>query len=268
MSTEFTGAPLVMGSVRGARVFDVDALGRLTGVSYRQVWTPGENDAECKIPVVSKAESEEMNGRYYGREISISRGYYTYGPPAHRVKGTPHDLASCNCGFYAYYDGGANDYEASGKVHGVVDAWGETTIGTRGFRASKAKILALAVPAPDNRLVMKIRRSHKVARVAYVVGILFGLLGTISGAIHSRNWVVVMSFVGLMLNVVGLVWNLINEPPKLPADESASLRKRIAARYPDVPMFESVADLLAAFPPDRGAEPTPETDPEFWTRSI
>lgn len=51
-----------------------------------------------------------------------------------------HDFTTCTCGFYAYLNG-TNDY-SSRQVIGVVEGYGETFLGTRGFRTSKAKIVA------------------------------------------------------------------------------------------------------------------------------
>jgi hypothetical protein len=63
------------------------------------------------------------------------------------------DYARCSCGFYAYLNG-VNEYHMMGqlmsmaltgriRVTGIVEGYGETFIGTRGFRAKKAKIVAL-----------------------------------------------------------------------------------------------------------------------------
>lgn len=119
---EFDGKSFAAGVVTGTRAFDVDKLGRLLGVSYRKVWTPGENVAECLSPPM-------------------------YGPDGSPAE---HEMTECGHGFYGYYEG-SNDYYGSGHVMGVVEAYGETVIGTRGFRASKARIVALHIPA-DVRL--------------------------------------------------------------------------------------------------------------------
>ena len=46
--SQFDGIGFAPGVVRGARAFDIDELGRLVGVTHRQVWIPGENIAECR----------------------------------------------------------------------------------------------------------------------------------------------------------------------------------------------------------------------------
>jgi hypothetical protein len=60
-----------------------------------------------------------------------------------------HQVATCSCGFYAYFDE-ANDYADSTTVTGVIEAYGKVTIGTRGFRAEKARLRALVIPRLRN----------------------------------------------------------------------------------------------------------------------
>jgi len=95
----------------GARSFRVDKLGRLTGIHFPQIWKPGENVAECR------AENQVKKA---------------------------HSIASCAHGFYAYYDG-SDDYHSDGLVSGVVEGYGESVIGSRGFRVMKARIVALKI---------------------------------------------------------------------------------------------------------------------------
>lgn len=58
---------------------------------------------------------------------------------------TKHSLDDCSCGFYAYYEG-SNDYYREGMVMAIVKGTGELILGTRGFRAEKAEIVALHIP--------------------------------------------------------------------------------------------------------------------------
>lgn len=169
---QFDGIGMALGVVTGARSFKVDKLGRLTGIHYDQVWTPGENVCECR-----KKEGAS-GGTYTVRMVPDYRGF-TLSPytnyqivtdayaaqviastsaptlPAtvdpkpiekKKVKPKPHSMGDCACGFYGYYDG-SNDYYQKGYVAGVVEGYGEALIGTRGFRVSKARIVALRIPA-------------------------------------------------------------------------------------------------------------------------
>jgi len=122
---KFSGKEFAATSAKGARSFKIDPLGRLTGIHYRQVWTPGENQAECRADLGNHAEGQ---------------------------------FPQCRCGFYGYYDG-SNDYHDRGLVSGVVEGYGEAVLGSQGFRVMKARILALTindtVPAPVARLVAR-----------------------------------------------------------------------------------------------------------------
>lgn len=59
-----------------------------------------------------------------------------------------HDFGDCSCGFYAYLNG-CNEYEWAWSVTGVIEGYGETWIGDRGFRSAKARIIALAAAETD-----------------------------------------------------------------------------------------------------------------------
>lgn len=58
----------------------------------------------------------------------------------------PHSLDGCSCGFYAYFNSSSNEYFSLSSVTGIIEGYGETNIGTKGFRCAKAKIVALYVP--------------------------------------------------------------------------------------------------------------------------
>jgi len=76
-----------------------------------------------------------------------------------------HNFATCSCGFYAYLNG-CNEYEWPTSVVGIIEGFGETLIGDRGFRASKARILALAPgPAVPPELVEMIRAQYPTVPV-------------------------------------------------------------------------------------------------------
>lgn len=129
---DFDGVSFAAGVVTGTRAFDVDKLGRLIGVAYAVVWTPGENQAKCM-------HRDEFGSLMYGSSRVELR----------EARRAPHSIADCAHGFYGYYEG-SNDYYAEGRVMAVVEGYGDTVIGTRGFRASKARIVALHIPGGMN----------------------------------------------------------------------------------------------------------------------
>ncbi|MDA8439402.1 MAG: hypothetical protein M0Z51_11170 [Propionibacterium sp.] len=190
---EFDAPEFSIEPVTGTRSFEVDKLGRLTGVTYRTVWTPGENKHQCHV-----ADTD-----FSGMISAFSA--YIYGDPAPTaVSSAPkpsskpaHNLPGCKCGFYGYYDG-SDDYGKPARVSGVIEGYGEVVIGTRGFRATKARIVALTIEA--------------------------------------------------------------DVPPHLAA--------KVRHNYADIPFYESFAQMVAAHPCDCTQGVTPESDPEFWTRSI
>lgn len=147
---EFDALGLALGVVTGARAFDVDSLGRLTGIHYKQVWRPGENVAECRKSDNPYADLASM----FTFTFTGTRLVQTKKPES------PHSRETCQCGFYGYYDG-SNDYHQKGRISGVVEGYGEVLIGTRGFRAAKARIVALRIPksVPD-RLAALVRRNY------------------------------------------------------------------------------------------------------------
>lgn len=71
--------------------------------------------------------------------------------PAHRP-GQMH----CTCGYYAYLDLKNNPHDHYGNVLGLVEGYGVVTVGTRGFRAEKARLVAMigqvveALPGPPD----------------------------------------------------------------------------------------------------------------------
>lgn len=164
MSTaEFSGQEyeFAVGSLQGLRAWDVDEHGRLHGVTHREVWRPGENVSVCKKtirtpcprPTITRGSrpAEPEHGRKKKRHDMVAfevtfapsipcgdptcGGSYHYGPPPHRFD------PSCECGFWAYDEAG---FTPQGEIVGVIDAYGKTTIGTKGFRAEKARIVALS----------------------------------------------------------------------------------------------------------------------------
>lgn len=122
------GGLFALGSVVGARSWKVTEDGFLRSVHRDHVWVPGRNDAEC---------------------LRFKSSPYQYGSPMVFDRFEPHGDSSeffeCQCGFYGYFDG-SNDYYRPGRVAGMIEGFGETVIGTRGFRAMRAVIVALTFP--------------------------------------------------------------------------------------------------------------------------
>lgn len=177
---EFSGEQFefAVGSLQGLRAWNVDDLGRLHGVTHREVWRPGENVSVCKqtrvIPCPNPASKPSLADDAVGggkrrrnkRDDSDrcpcgcgltvqdvrSGGVRSLherpscGEPTCRdgghIVGSDHRFdPSCQCGFWAYDEA---SFAAQGEIVGVIDAYGKTTIGTKGFRAEKARIVGLS----------------------------------------------------------------------------------------------------------------------------
>lgn len=118
--SDFGDRPFVAGSLTGVRSFSVWD-GRLASPLYNRTggWSAGENIAACRSPASN-----------WMREYA--------GKTQHRA-----GSMGCHCGFYAYFRPGHNPHHASGNILGLVEGYGLVTVGNRGFRAEKARIVAL-----------------------------------------------------------------------------------------------------------------------------
>lgn len=157
MSADFDGTPLVAGSVVGVRGFNVDDDGWLRGLFHASAFRPGVNEAQhrgisrsggrCGLPSLEMAHAlNRIQAAMAGRQMSTplptrcaSPGCEKCGNPSdmkHRVAGL-----NCTCGYYAYFDD-----RPSGAVAAVIEGTGVVTLGSRGFRAQKAQLVALVDP--------------------------------------------------------------------------------------------------------------------------
>lgn len=132
--SDFAGLDLAAGDVTGMRVWNLDVWGRLTGVSYPVVWTPGENVAACR-----RANSSYV---YFDKEAEGCPGITD---------------PKCGCGFWAYHYGGADH---TGHVTGIISGYGKTTIGERGFRCEKAKVVAFSMDGVTRQHARMLSRNY------------------------------------------------------------------------------------------------------------
>jgi hypothetical protein len=126
VSSHYTGVEraLVPGTLRGFRQWrpGLDQSLRPVNIQEAPPWSRGINHAICSP------------------KESLYTGAYA------RPHSAPH--SPCQCGFYAHYDPEIsvplNYYVNSPHtVHGIIEASGKVIMGTRGFRAEKAEIVAL-----------------------------------------------------------------------------------------------------------------------------
>lgn len=177
--SDFSDRPFVAGSLVGLRAFSVDQLGRLVGPSYPQIFTPGDNEASCKrdpyVDTLTYSLMKMQEGMYRSLYWSPpgppappaqpKRSFWHIGGSSSDTPSSDHSLSSaavekvkdpeppkhslagldCQCGFYAYFDG-RNDYKDPTRIAAIIEGFGVCTVGTRGFRASKARLVAIVVP--------------------------------------------------------------------------------------------------------------------------
>lgn len=108
------------GTVRGLRWWSVTAYRDTYGLNGMWgLWTPGENVAVCRKQ--------------------------DYGGVGLHYEPAPHE--PCSCGFYAYWRPHPSPLQGSSPLimSGVVEGYGRTLIGGKGFRAQKTRIVALAL---------------------------------------------------------------------------------------------------------------------------
>ena len=135
MRKDYDGMGFALGTIRGFRRWAVTMNGELQS-PFRgtgPMWLPGENVAEChahpSADVVEHKRDDEDYHAYYERVEEWRES---------------HGVTDCTHGFYAYFDGKEDDHRDP-SVSGVIEGYGEVLIGTKGFRAMKARIVALAI---------------------------------------------------------------------------------------------------------------------------
>lgn len=157
--SDFSDRQFHVGSLVGLRAFSVDALGRLSGPAQGGIFTPEVNEAACNTDPYLAAMQAQLNlieSRMYGLAEVERKGrnkkrkggdLNTAAVQPREATRPQHTLGGlgCKCGFYAYFDG-MNDYMRTGRIAAVVEGFGTYTLGTRGFRTSKARLLALIEP--------------------------------------------------------------------------------------------------------------------------
>lgn len=148
--SDFSDKPFVAGSLVGLRSFGIDRLGRLYGPSYHAVFGPDVNIARCYVGETQPAaptgsvmrrdstattSGATMMGSFltgamiFGdASTSTCRGYMT---------------ETCRCGFYAYFYN-RRDYASEIRVDAIIEGFGSCVVGDSGFRAEKARLVAIA----------------------------------------------------------------------------------------------------------------------------
>lgn len=124
--SDFCGPPLVLGEIYGARSFlFVPETGELAAEYSPYVWTPGVNEAKHIVTAFSDNSCQDS-------KIEILE--------------CPGPVSCQRCGMYAYTEGRLEYGTPTTSVLGIIKGWGVTQVGSKGFRCSKAEIVALYSP--------------------------------------------------------------------------------------------------------------------------
>lgn len=199
----------------GVRVFGRtrNTRGYLTGMAFRSRWSPGVNVAGCYSTLGDALSAiGSMFGGFIAGTDELGEAHGDRHPPP---------ASGCGCGFWAYTlppEGGPIRL-SDGSVLGIIEAWGRMLIGPLGFRAEKARILALAFPAGTAEGVADIVTTRGVEQTYKV---------------RAR--------------VARQAWQTPLDPVEMPWVTSHEDAAAIARNYPDVAIFHDEATMLAEFP--------------------
>lgn len=220
MASEEFDTRLYPGEVTGLRAFKVTKEGKLTSPMRQECKiTPGENVARCDL--------RSPFGLYW----DPGRGWVMEWSRDHQVAGR-----HCMCGFYGYWDG-SNDYvrrpsPLSPNISAVVKAYGHVTIGTRGFRAEKMKVVGVVLSSTGRSV--RWSRYWLVLCAVETVILIANLFRTDWSGVF-----VAAAFVALWLGfAAGWSWN------PLPWFR----RQKFKRNYPGVKVYRSEMAMVKAHP--------------------
>lgn len=131
LTAHFSTRPFATGSLIGKRAFSVNPYGRngpyLAGPRFPQPFGPGVNHARCVTPMMNMSILAVDAPSLWSSmpEACVERG--------------------CACGFYAYTTEG-REFEAPNRMNAIIEGFGKCVVGPLGFRAGKARLLALVMP--------------------------------------------------------------------------------------------------------------------------
>jgi len=184
-----------MQQVRGFRSFVVRDDGILLGVVHHTAWPVGGLTAIHDGVV---RECADLDDHKHGADCVWSV------PPCEAPD------PECACGLYAYFSS-SSDYRSQGDVDAVVEASGRVLLGTRGFRAERARVVAIC--AADKPEPVETRRL---------------LSGVVNGVVTYTT-----------------VQRLPKGASRGVSDET---RDEVRKAYPGVPIFLDLDAMLREFP--------------------
>lgn len=140
---EYQGEGVTFKTILGRRLWEIDRDGALASPSQHFVWTPGINRFECNASYMAE---EERPADWANLDWTTRRELTEAWKASDR-----HQIDTCQHGFYGMMDKNAPPgYLTKVPVHGIIEASGEVALGTKGFRASEARIVAILIDTVDD----------------------------------------------------------------------------------------------------------------------
>lgn len=156
--------------------------------------------------------------------------------------------ADCDCGFWAYTNGDHYLSVGGPAALGVVEAWGRVVVGPDGFRAEKARIVGLCFPTPRPEQDDEVAEdSARVTRTNPLMAAFLAWSALLKGSRPEPT-----EQHQLAIQRAARPWEQVDD----------GLRADVRRLYPDVRIFDSVAQMQAEYPlsdlrgllPEREAE--------------
>lgn len=228
--SDFSDRQFHVGSLVGLRAFSVDALGRLTGPSYGGIFKPGVNEAECK-------KRDE--------EYALTLGATYYYPKWTWFPAAPADPTAPT----------AAEITASAPLS-------EAAVESRQVETKPKH--ALAGPGCHCGFYAYFDGLNDYMHVGRIAAVVEGFGAYMLGTRGYRSSK--MRLLGLITPPFGRTESSTFYSGKSEV-MSPALLARVVSNYADVPVYENQAAAIEAHPLHEPEVPTPDTDPEFWTRS-
>lgn len=240
--------PLVLGGIRGYRSFQVTEEGKLTGVTYNDyVWKDGLNTGHCPANEIA-TKTRELREKFAQLRISLALPDLVEDLPLeeHRV-----GSQDCSCGFYAYHKSSVTAFHANNQVRAIIEGQGLVTVGDKGFRAEKARILGFLDPEGLNQK----RTFHDIFVIVVVILWILSIIGRgLDFFLDPFSW---SSFItGLLFTllhtatVIFILKMKRQEKQRLAKqkEEGEALKEKVTAAYPIIPWYKSPKDFKKAAP--------------------
>lgn len=225
----FDGYELMLGATRGIRQFTITYDGFLTGVIHHTPYRPGESVAACWRNAVFHEE----------------------------IYKKPHTMATCACGFYAYYSEENRMYADFG-VTGIIEGYGKTVVGTKGFRSEKARVVALVLPDTYQSTGWR-AWAIRLKWLFWTLGFLVWFLMFFLIATNFHSWIGILS--ALVAPLMG-TW-LLSFPVVIQQQEEFKARSAprpispvqetlLRQHYPNTKIFPTIEAMLKEYPLGNG----------------